>query len=211
MNDAASRKKIRLGEVAGALAVDAKLIRNWIQGDRFDLLTDENRAAQKWREFSFFDVAHLAIAQQVIRYGFNVDEAHDFAGACLIRLLGPLANRATLGRMPGGALLSVAKGKSFYLVKFSTGDSRGILVPGDLEEFPVYPAAVRIDLWACIGSAFKSLEEMGHDPFESSHPREYSEEEAAALKAVLVDDDSDWSEELIGSMRQALDSRASEQ
>lgn len=188
MNAAVSRRTIRLGEVASALNAAPKNVRNWVGGGRFDLLQDEGRSPQKWRDFSFFDVAHLAIAQEAIRYGFLVDEAHDFAGATLIKVLGPLANTRTLAGMPASALVSVMHGKTLYLVKLSDGEARAIVTPGDHDDLiAIAPGCVRIHLEMVVRSAFMELTEMGHDAFESSRPREYSEEEAAEIAAQSTD------------------------
>lgn len=184
MNDALSRKKIRLGEVASALNCDPKLIRNWVRDGRFDLVGDLTREPQKWREFSFLDVAHLAIAQQAIRYGFLVEEAHDFAGAILVKILGPLANAGTMGRMPASALAALMRGRCLYLMKFPDGEQRAYISPGEQDDLlPYASGCVRINLDTCVGAAFETLTEMGHDAYESSRPKEYTEEEAEALRA----------------------------
>lgn len=184
MSDAASKQKIRLGEVASALDVDAKLIRNWLRTGQFDLLRGEEKEAQKWREFSFLDVAHLAVAMQAIRYGFTVSEAHDFAGMALVNLVGAdTVTARNLDRLPGGALQSLARGKSLFLFKLSDGQT--VAFCDWMRAPPRYHGAVHIDLEMAIGMPFRALADMGHDPFESSHPKEYPEFEASALKEEL--------------------------
>ena len=181
VSDNATEKKIRLGEVASALNVAPKLVRNWTAREEFDLAGSPDRAANKWREYSYLDVAHLAIAAQAIRYGFSISEAHDFAGATLVWVLGPLIERKqSLANMPAGAIEALCRGKELYLFRLSNGESSAILTP--IHELPPYVAGVHISLTNCVGSAFAGLKEIGHDAFSSSRPKEYTAEEADELK-----------------------------
>jgi hypothetical protein len=181
MSETVGEKKIRLGEVANALGVPPKLIRNWTAAQEFDLFGSPDRPQNKWREYSYFDVAHLAIAAQMIRYGFSVAEAHDFAGATLARLFEPLlAMGSRFGKAPAGVIEAACQNKDLYLFKLSDGDVVAIMTP--MDQLPRYPAALHIDLLACIGSAFLSLAEMGHDAHADSQPKEYTAEEADALR-----------------------------
>jgi hypothetical protein len=181
VSDNATDKKIRLGEVASALNVAPKLVRNWTAREEFDLAGSPDREANKWREYSYLDVAHLAIAAQAIRYGFSISEAHDFAGATLVRILGPLIERKqSLANMPAGVIEALCGGKDLYLFRLSDGESTAIVTP--MHELPRYHAAVHIDLAMCIGMAFAGLKEIGHDAFSSSRPKEYTPEEAEELE-----------------------------
>lgn len=181
VSDNATDKKIRLGEVAAALNVAPKLIRNWTASADFDLIGDPDRAANKWREYSYLDVAHLAIAAQAIRYGFSIGDAHDFAGATLVRLFGSLMQfKSPLKNMPGGAVQAICQQKHLFLFKLSDGEPISIISP--LDELPPYPGAVHIDLGVCVAMAFNALAEMGHDAFSSSHKKEYSEHEAEEMR-----------------------------
>lgn len=181
MQDNATEKKIRLGEVAAALNVAPKLIRNWTASEDFDLLGHPDRQANKWREYSYLDVAHLAIAAQAIRYGFSIGEAHDFAGATLVRLIEPLMLRKNaLATAPGGIIENICSGKNLYLFKLSDGDSVSIITP--LDKLPPYHGAVHIDLGVCVGMAFAGLAEIGHDAFSSSRAKTYTDEEAQEMR-----------------------------
>lgn len=186
VSDNATDRKIRLGEVASALNLSPKLIRNWTANDKFDLIALPNRVAEKWREYSYLDVAHLAIAAQAIRYGFSIGEAHDFAGAALVRVLGDIARiPGALARAPGGVIEAICRGKNLYLVKLSDGEAVSLITP--FENMPRYHGAVHIDLEMCVHVAFSGLKELGHDAFSSSHPKEYTDEEAVELEATFKD------------------------
>ena len=186
MRDNAAEKKIRLGEVASALNVAPKLVRNWTASASFDLMADPNRQANKWREYSYLDVAHLAIAAQLIRYGFPIEDAHDFAGAVLVRLLEPLMqSRESLANAPGGIIEAICRGKNLYLFKFPDAESVAYLTP--LDTLPRYHAGVHIDLEMCVHLAFSGLAEIGHDAFSSSRPKEYTDEEAAELERTFAE------------------------
>lgn len=181
VSDNATEKKIRLGEVAAALNIAPKLIRNWTANADFDLLGSPDRQANKWREYSYLDVAHLALAAQAIRYGFSISEGHDFAGATLVRLFGTLMSTGSrLANMPGGAIEAICRGKHLYLFRLSDGDSTSIITP--MNELPRYPGAVHIDLEACVHMAFAGLAEMGHDAFSSSHKKQYTEADKEELQ-----------------------------
>lgn len=181
MQDGATVKKIRLGEVATALAVAPKLIRNWVASEDFDLIAQPDRAENKWREYSYLDVAHLAIAAQIIRYGFTIGEAHDFAGATLVRVLEPLmTDGGQIDTAHGGMIEAFCRGMNLYLFKLTGGDTVSILSPPD--DLPRYHAALHIDLEMCVGMAFAGLAEIGHDAHSSSRAKEYTEEEAEELR-----------------------------
>lgn len=179
VSDNATDKKIRLGEVAAALNVTPKLIRNWTASAEFDLVGSPDRASNKWREYSFLDVAHLAIAGQAIRYGFKIDEAHDFAGAALIKALGPLAEKVALAKMPGGAIEAVCRDKRLYLIRLSEGESLMTLSPPADE--PPFIGACVIDLGMCVHLSFNSLIEMGYSPFDTGQPDDFTGDEIEAL------------------------------
>lgn len=182
VSDNATEKKIRLGEIANALNVAPKLIRNWTAHEAFDLQGTVQHQANKWREYSYLDVAHLAIASQIIRYGFSIGEGHDFAGSTIVRLLSPIFKRPdSLDNMPGGVLEAICRGKHLFLFKPSGAESVAVISP--LDDLPRYPGAVHIDLEYCVATAFQGLAEIGHDAFSSSNKREYSEAEAAELRA----------------------------
>lgn len=186
VSDNATDKKIRLGEVATALNVAPKLIRNWTASEKFDLNRSSDKEAEKWRQYSYLDVAHLAIASQAIRYGFTIGEAHDFAGAALADVLGPIATRpGSLERAPGGIIEALCRGKNLYLFKLSDGESVSFITP--FRELPRYHGAVHIDLEMCVGMAFKGLAEIGHDAFSSSKPKEYTDEEVAEFNRLYPD------------------------
>jgi DNA-binding transcriptional MerR regulator len=179
MRENATDKKLRLAEVAVALNVTPKLIRNWVSAEEFDLAGTPDRAENKWREYSFFDVAHLAIAAKAIRYGFSIGEAHDHAGGVLAQVLGPLANAGRLADMPAGVLEAICRGKDLYLFKLSDGETVSIVTP--LQPLPRYDGALHIDLEYCIAMVFAGLRELGHDAHADSRPKEYTDEEAAEL------------------------------
>ncbi|MFC0366355.1 hypothetical protein ACFFIQ_17500 [Sphingobium indicum] len=186
VSDNAADKKIRLAEVAAALNVAPKLIRNWTASQDFDLIGNPDRKAQKWREYSYLDVAHLAIAAQAIRYGFTVGEGHDFAGATLVRVMGPLmATGSRMANMPGGAIEAICRGKHLYLFKLSDGETAALIKP--LDDLPRYHGAVHIDLEMCVAMAFAGLAEIGHDAFSSSRPKEYTEAQADDLERQYED------------------------
>lgn len=181
VRESATEKKIRLGEVSSALGVAPKLIRNWTAHEDFDLLGSPDREENKWRQYSYFDVAHLAIASQAIRYGFSISEGHDFAAMALVRVFGPLLTTGLrLATAPALVIEAACRGKDLYLFKLSDGEGRAIMTP--MDELPRYPGGLHIDLSFCVGMAFAGLAEVGHDAYADSAPKEYSAEEAEEME-----------------------------
>lgn len=178
MRENATDKKIRLGEVASALGVAPKLIRNWTASQSFDLVGQPDRDENKWREYSYLDVAHLAIAAQIIRYGFSISDGHDFAADALARMLGSmLSTGSRLANAPAGVIEAICRGKSLFLFKLSDGNAVSIMTP--MDQLPRYPAAVHVDLETCVGVAFRGLAEMGHDAYDGSGSKERPDAEVS--------------------------------
>lgn len=177
MRGTATIKKIRLNELASALDLSPRLLRSWTEGGKFHLLAVSDREPNKWRDFSEFDVAHLAIGAQLIRYGFGIEVAAALAGGALTRVVESMGGAAFLAAIGGGQLAAVCVDRNLYVARHAGGELRAFLTPDD--PAPDYDAALHIKLGQCIGRAFNRLREFGYDAFDPVAAADTREEEVA--------------------------------
>lgn len=168
MQNSAIQKAIRLADVARALLVNRKVLESWLAKEKFDLIGDREGIGRQWRTFSYLDVAHLALAAQMIRYGFTISDAHDFAGAALIKMISPMGGIEFLDQSCGGAIAALGVGRDLYLMRIASGEVRAYLAPD--EPAPQYDAALHIRVGQHIAHAFNGLREFGHDAFDPEGP-----------------------------------------
>ena len=71
-------KKIRLSDVANAIGRSSKVIRNWLERDQIQFFTGSSKG---WRNFSYLDVAVLAIVSKLTEFGLKVEDANAIAVA----------------------------------------------------------------------------------------------------------------------------------
>lgn len=73
-------KKLRFSDVALAIETSPKSLRNWLQRGQVELFTDRDDG---WHEFTYGDVAVLAIVRKLVDFGVGVPMASQIAHEAL--------------------------------------------------------------------------------------------------------------------------------
>lgn len=144
---------IRISDAAAAIGMNTKALRNWMKKVQFIEDRDSDRG---WRSFSFMDVAILAVMKQAVSFGFEVDDAEEFAAATIVKALGPLIQSKN---MPPRAMLAALTGKFLHLYHASDED---IMVITNFNEVPpAYPSRLTIDIHTTVTCALGELQRTG--------------------------------------------------
>lgn len=80
------RPTLRFSDVAFAIEATPKTLRNWLQRDQVTLFSDSGGTG--WREFSYPDVALLAVVRRLVRYGMKVEIADALAHKIVVEMPG---------------------------------------------------------------------------------------------------------------------------
>lgn len=144
---------IRIKDAAAAIGMNTKALRNWMRKVEFIQDRDSERG---WRSFSFLDVAILSIMKQAVSFGFEVGEAEEFAGASIVKALGPLMQSKNL---PPRAMLAALTGKFLHL--YHAADDDTMVLTNFDEVPPAYPSRLTIDLHTTVVCAFSELQTLG--------------------------------------------------
>lgn len=102
-------KKLRFGDVAYAIDSTPKALRNWLQRDQIKLFSEAPE--EGWREFSFADVAVLAIVRKIVDFGSRVEEASWLAHAAIQQMC-PVER---FQNIPPGALATIWHGRTLAI------------------------------------------------------------------------------------------------
>lgn len=79
--------KLRFSDVVYAIEITPKALRNWLQRDQVTL--DSKKPDEGgWREFSFVDVAILAVTRRLVEFGVTVENASKLAHTILTHMQG---------------------------------------------------------------------------------------------------------------------------
>lgn len=70
-------RKLRFSDVAYAIDSPPKALRNWLQRRQVALFSDD--LSDGWREFSFADIAVLALVRKMVDFGVPVETANGLA------------------------------------------------------------------------------------------------------------------------------------
>jgi hypothetical protein len=112
-------RKLRFSDVAYAINATPKSLRLWLQRDLVKLHSP--RPESGWTEYSFVDVAILALVRQLANWGVDVSTASEIANEIITKLNPLLRSLKNPKNMPAGALASMWTNKRVYL--FCDGDN----------------------------------------------------------------------------------------
>lgn len=120
-----SNRKIRFSDAAHAIGVKPKALRNWLQRNKIILFTKYD--GREWAEFSFADIAVLALMRRLVKWGLKVDYANEIAFSEIQAKAGPLLSfeNAPLETLP--ALLS--GWQLFLFDEDENGDPIAAMIP----------------------------------------------------------------------------------
>lgn len=80
--NATMAKKLRFGDAVYAIGTTPKALRNWLQRGLVKLNSPPNEDLS-WTEYSFIDIAILALTKTFVDFGFNVSTASHMANQTL--------------------------------------------------------------------------------------------------------------------------------
>lgn len=77
---------LRFGDVVYAIDTTPKALRNWLQRGQVKLASP--KPDEGWREFSYVDVAILALTRSIVDFGVQVEDASNLAHTILTHMQG---------------------------------------------------------------------------------------------------------------------------
>jgi hypothetical protein len=114
-------KKLRFSDVVFAIGGTAKSLRLWLQRDLVKIDTPKP-ANGGWTEYSFRDIAILALTRSVANFGVDVPTANEIANTIMGDHFYPRMNHVSdPDNMPAGALAMMFANQRLYL--FREGDT----------------------------------------------------------------------------------------
>ena len=98
-------RKLRFSDAVYAIGATPKSLRKWLQNDELQLVYSGQKSG--WHDFSFADLAVLAIMRPLVDFGLTVGEASDFSN---VTLMGRAKLLMRSKNTPPQALAAVFKG-----------------------------------------------------------------------------------------------------
>lgn len=113
-------RKLRFSDAAYAIGSTPKSLRLWLQRGLVQLHTPKPEGGA-WTEYSFYDIAILALVRPLVTFGVDVQTASSFANTIMGDHFFPqLANVSDPGEVPVGVLATVWTNRRIFL--FRKGD-----------------------------------------------------------------------------------------
>lgn len=107
-------KKLRFSDVVYAINATPKSLRLWLQRGLVDIHTPKAEGGG-WTEYSFYDIAILALVRQFVNFGANVPTASALANKVMTTFYPKLLNVQHPDKMPAGALASMWTNQRLYV------------------------------------------------------------------------------------------------
>lgn len=107
-------KKLRFSDVVYAINATPKSLRLWLQRGLVDIHTPRAPGGG-WTEYSFYDIAILALVRQFVNFGANVPTASALANKVMTTFYPKLLNVQHPDKMPAGALASMWTNQRLYV------------------------------------------------------------------------------------------------
>lgn len=130
---------LRFGDVVYAIDTTPKALRNWLQRGQVKLASP--KPEEGWREFSYVDVAILALTRSIVDFGVQVEEASNLAHTILTYMQGEAWT--TLKNVPPTAISIFWVNKAVLIAR--DGETWNLMIWNRWEEFPEdFPPAIII-------------------------------------------------------------------
>ncbi len=120
--NATMAKKLRFSDVVYAINGTPKSLRLWLQRGLVSIHTPKP-ATGAWTEYSFIDIAILALVRQLVNFGVNVPTASAIANEVMTAFFPKLLNVQEPDKMPAGALALMWVNRRLYVFPTEDGDS----------------------------------------------------------------------------------------
>ncbi|MGE0698780.1 MAG: MerR family transcriptional regulator [Hyphomicrobiaceae bacterium] len=112
-------RKLRFSDVVYAINGTPKSLRLWLQRGLVDIHTPKP-AGSAWTEYSFIDIAILALVRTLVSWGVNVPTASKIANSIMNDFYPKLLHLQNPENMPAGALAMMWTNQRLHL--FQEGD-----------------------------------------------------------------------------------------
>lgn len=111
-------RKLRFSDAVYAIQTTPKALRNWLQRDLVEIHTPRQDGG--WTEYSFIDIAILALVRQFVNFHVDVATASKFANTIMTVFYPQLLSVKNPEQMPAGALASMWTNQRLHI--FQAGD-----------------------------------------------------------------------------------------
>lgn len=111
-------RKLRFSDAVYAINTTPKALRNWLQRGLVEIHTPKQEGG--WNEYSFIDIAILALVRTLVTWGVNVPTASKIANTIMTDFYPRLLHLQNPENMPAGALALTWSNQRLYL--FQDGD-----------------------------------------------------------------------------------------
>ncbi len=122
MKNATMARKLRFSDAVYAINTTPKALRNWLQRGLVDIYTPQ-REDGGWAEYSFIDIAILALVRQLVNFGVNVPTASGIANKVMTEFFPSVLNVKEPDNMPAGVLAAMWVNRRLYVYPNEDGDS----------------------------------------------------------------------------------------
>ncbi len=112
-------KKLRFSDVVWAINTSPKSLRLWLQRGLVEIHTPKPERGG-WTEYSFIDIAILALVRQLVSWGVNVPTASAIANSIMTQFFPDMLRLQNPENMPAGALAMSWTNRRLYL--YQDGD-----------------------------------------------------------------------------------------
>ncbi|MCC6718232.1 MAG: hypothetical protein IT555_10135 [Acetobacteraceae bacterium] len=109
-------RKLRFADAVYAIEATPKSLRNWLARDQVTLPFGHPR--EGWHEFTFIDIAVLAVVRKLVDFGMPVETASQFANSVLLASLHRLS---TFKNAPPMAVVSLFFGQRMRVWRGAEG------------------------------------------------------------------------------------------
>jgi hypothetical protein len=111
--NATMARKLRFSDVVYAINASPKSLRLWLQRGLVQIHTPKQEGG--WTEYSFYDIAILALVRQFVNFGVTVPTASALANKVMTTFYPKLLNISEPDKMPAGALASMWTNQRLYV------------------------------------------------------------------------------------------------
>jgi hypothetical protein len=113
-------RKLRFSDAVYAINTTPKALRNWLQRGLVKIHTPQQEGG--WTEYSFIDIAILALVRQLVNFGVDVPTASAIANEVMTAFFPKLLNVKEPEKMPAGALAMMWVNRRLYVYPSDDGD-----------------------------------------------------------------------------------------
>lgn len=114
-------RKLRFSDVVYAIGATPKSLRLWLQRGLVEIHTPKQEGG--WTEYTFYDIAILALVRQFANFGVNVPTASALANKVMTDFFPNLLLVHEPDKMPAGALALMWTNRRLYVYPTEDGDN----------------------------------------------------------------------------------------